>query len=33
VLFKKPIWLTTYVTTIIYKEKVDICTETKAIKK
>jgi len=31
VLFEQPIWLTTYTTTIIYKEKVGICTETKAL--
>jgi len=29
VLFEQPIWLTTYMTTIIFK--VGICTETKAI--
>jgi len=30
-LFEQPIWLTTYMITIIYKEKVDICMETKVI--
>jgi len=29
VLFEQPIWLTIYMTTIICKEKISICTETK----
>jgi len=33
VLFEQPIWLTTYMTTIIYKENVCICTETKTIER
>jgi len=33
VLFEQLIWLTTYVSIIIYKEKVDICIKTKAIER
>jgi len=33
VLFEQPIWLITFMTTIIYKKKVGICTETKTIER
>jgi len=33
VLFEQLIWLTIYVTTIIYKEEICICTEIKVIER